>query len=375
MLGENALFAPTRVNRGRQAELDIAKGLSILFMLLVHCFEEFTAWPLQPSVSTYIIEFLGSPPSAPVFMFALGVGIVYARKGNAKALMLRGVRLLILGYVLSFFRDFLPHYLLYVKTGQASYFTDAVNLFLGVDILQFAGLAFLFFGVAARLRFKPAHYALAAVVCAGANLLLSGVIPENPALSVLLGLFWGTNEYAWFPFLTWILYPIFGCLFGQFLVRCLDKGRWYRAVLGASFPILALFLIYSFLMGVDFGASDGFYQEAYYHHDMMGNIVMISFVVCWMSLIYLFSSHIPAVVGQTLSRWSKNITVIYCVHWLIIGWSLTIMDLPISLPWILLYFVALVVVSDLFSVYYLKLKSQMIERMQAGKKADKAISA
>jgi uncharacterized membrane protein len=32
------LFADSPVNRGRQVELDLVKGLAILFMLLVHCF-------------------------------------------------------------------------------------------------------------------------------------------------------------------------------------------------------------------------------------------------------------------------------------------------------------------------------------------------
>jgi uncharacterized membrane protein len=84
------LFSSDPVNRGRQTELDIIKGAAILFMMLVHCYEEFTVWPLQPGISAFIISFLGSPPSAPVFMFALGVGIVYSRKSNSKALLLRG---------------------------------------------------------------------------------------------------------------------------------------------------------------------------------------------------------------------------------------------------------------------------------------------
>ena len=56
----------------------------------------------------------------------------------------------------------------------------------------------------------------------------------------------------------------------------------------------------------------------------------------------------------------QNITTMYCVHWLIIGWSRTILPLPLSLPWIL-RFVLLLAVTDLISVYYLKLKARVTD--------------
>jgi hypothetical protein len=64
------------------------------------------------------------------------------------------------------------------------------------------------------------------------------------------------------------------------------------------------------------------------------------------------------------------------VHWIIIGWSLVVIELPLPLPWILLYFVALVIVSDIVSVHYLKLKSRIIRRMKANReRANQSISA
>lgn len=356
----NALIAPEPVNRGRQIELDIAKGLAILFMLLVHSFEEFTAWPLQQNVPTYIIEFLGSPPGAPVFMFAMGVGIAYSRKCHAKDLAKRGICLLLGAYILSFFRDFLPHYVLYLKTGATDYLHEALSLLLAADILQFAGLAFLFFGLAVKLNFKAWHYAGAAAIFAGINILVRGISPDSQALKVILGLFWGTDPYAWFPLFNWSAYPICGFLFGQLLIRCTDKRRFYRLALWASLVVMMLFGTYAFVNNVDFGALDGFYQDPYYHHDLIGNIVLVAFVVFWTSLLYFLSNYMPEFVKRTFSRWSKNITVIYCVHWLIIGWSLTIMPLPLDLPWILLYFAVLLVVSDAIAVGYQKLKARVL---------------
>ena len=362
MFQDNTLFALDKVNKGRQAELDIIKGLSILFMFLVHCLEELTSWQQQPTVSTYIIRFLGSPPAAPVFMFALGVGIVYSRKSNARVLALRGVHLLILGYGLNFLRDFLPELILYAKTGDGNHLSDAVTYLLGVDILQFAGLTFLFFGASAKLKFTDAHYALSAVVLAGINLLVLGRVPQDPVVRVVSGSFWGTNEYTWFPFLTWIFYPILGYLFGQLLIRCTDKGRLYKAAFWASLPVLALFTVYSFSRGADFGETNGLYWDSYYHHDLMGNIVIASFVLLWTSMAHFALPHLPGIVKGTLSRWSRNITTMYCVHWLIIGWSLLI-EPDLALPWMLAYFVALLALTDFVSVRYLRIKSRIEEQI------------
>src|SRR5690554_406766 len=106
-MGRNSLFADSQVNRGRQLELDVIKGLAILFMLLVHCLQTLSYSPWEPTWANRVIVFLGSPPAASVFMFALGVGLVYTRKNTPRELALRGLRVLLLGYALAFFRDFL----------------------------------------------------------------------------------------------------------------------------------------------------------------------------------------------------------------------------------------------------------------------------
>ena len=359
----NNLLSPEPINTGRQAELDIIKGLSIMFMVLIHSFITFDPGPPQQNIPTLIILFLGSPPAAPVFMIALGIGLVYSRKSAPKVLFSRGVTLFILGFVMDIFRDFLPQLWLYQITGNIDDLILGIDWLLGIDILHFAGLTFMFFAAAVKLNFKYKHYFLAAIVFAGINLLVSNIHPQSYALRIIFGMIWGTNEFTWFPFLTWIAFPIFGYLFGQFLIRCTNKRQFYKTVLLCSFSVFSLFFVYSLLRGVDFGELDGLSQEAYFHHDVIGNIVMVSFVYCWAGLFYFASPYIPGLINRTLSRWSKNITTFYWVHWVLLGWLRTILHeyTPLSLPWILLLFAAITAASDFISVYYLKIKSRVIE--------------
>lgn len=356
MINKISFFSLEPINTKRQTELDMLKGFAILFMVLVHCFEEFTNWPLDPKLSTYIIEFLGSPPSAPVFMFLLGIGIVYSRKSDAKALFMRGMYLFVFSYALNFCRDFLPNIVMYANTGDVESYTEAVELFWGVDILQFAGVTFIFFAIASKLKFSSIHYILSAIIFAGLNLLLAGTCTGNSIVDSLLGVLWSTNENSWFPFLTWIIYPISGYLFGKLLVCCNDKQRLYKLSICISSAVLILFIEYSYLKGVDFGASDGFFQEGYYHHDIIGNITILAFVICWTSIVYFVTPHIPNNIKIIFVRWSKNVTEIYCIHWLIITWSLVVLPTPLSLPIILIFYVILFAVSDFISIQYLKLK-------------------
>jgi len=360
------LFAPGSVNRGRQLELDLVRGLAILFMLLVHCHEMFSVYPFEPTWSTYVIRFLGSPPAAPVFMFALGVGVAYTRKNTAKELARRGLQLFILSYVFTFCRDFVTQFLVYLRTKDPFMLEEAVTYLFGVDILTFAGLTFLFFAAGAKLRFRSVHYAAAALICAALNLLLARVTVTAPALYRFTDLIWGTSEYTWFPFLTWIPFPISGYLFGQLLLLCLDKNRFYRSCLWVSVPGMLALGLFSWLQGLDYGWGDGLWETAYFHHNLVGNLLLLSFVLSWLAAFYFLSPRLPRFVVTTLCRWSRNITEMYWIHWMIIVYTWVFLRDPWPLPWILAFFVVLVPATDYLASTYLSLKVRLQPPKAAG---------
>ena len=97
------LFSNERVNSGRQVELDLAKCLAIFFMILLHCLMVTSGFDNNISLffQRGIGQLLGCPYAAPVFMFSMGVGMVYSRNQEPGYLIKRGIILMLLGLVVN----------------------------------------------------------------------------------------------------------------------------------------------------------------------------------------------------------------------------------------------------------------------------------
>ena len=89
-------FAKDTINLGRQKELDIAKGIAVIFMVLCHGLE-IMSWFFDPEISYEISYFildvvLGGSFAAPVFMFCMGLSFAYSRKSDAGDMFRRAVK-------------------------------------------------------------------------------------------------------------------------------------------------------------------------------------------------------------------------------------------------------------------------------------------
>ena len=69
------------LNSGRQFEVDAIKILAIPFMICIHFYEQFGSFDHAVKVpDTFFrnaMEFAGGPLAAPVFMFSMGIGMIY----------------------------------------------------------------------------------------------------------------------------------------------------------------------------------------------------------------------------------------------------------------------------------------------------------
>ena len=353
----NKLFTKERSNLGRQKELDLAKGLAIIFMILVHVNETYQSTTIAGGVHNRIIEFLGSPPAAPVFMMLLGVGIVYSKKSTAKVMLKRGISLIIIGYVLNLFREVIPYAILSKVNNDVSYMSDGWDLLWNSDILQFAGLVFIFFSFIKKFKIK--NIAIFLIWCGfiTLNILLRGKSFDNSVANGIFRLVWGTDGSSYFPFLAWITFPILGYFFGQLLVRCTNKTLFYKNLLIASGAFSIPLWIYSYVNNVSFGAFGELYQVEYYHHDIMGNIVLCTFVLFWISLCYFVGKYIPTMVHKAMARWSKNTNEMYCVHSVLIGFLMLLIEEEsyMSLQ-ILILAVFIFIFTDLICIYISNVK-------------------
>lgn len=345
----NQIFSADQVNLGRQKEIDFAKGLAIIFMVLVHAGEIYQG--AVGEVYERVVEFFGSPPAAPVFMIALGVGIVYSRRSDGRTLLKRGGKLLVLGYILNVLREVIPYMILAARTGDVMYKQAAWEYLWGADILAFAGLTFIFFGLVKQFKIKNEYLFVIWCGMATLNLILRDISFENKVTNTIAGLFWGTNDYSWFPFLTWIFYPILGYFFGQFLIKCKDKEVFYRRLLVSMGMLSVPLWIYAYINNVQFGAFGELYQGAYYHHDLMGNMILGTFALFWISICFYIVKIIPQKVYSMFARWSRNVDMMYFVHYIILGWLILVIEMEAQTPQMVVVIATCVfIVTDLICI-------------------------
>lgn len=349
------IFSNENVNKGRQIELDIARGLAVLFMVLIHTQEYFSSEYARNTYTGMVIDFLGGIPAAPVFMFLLGIGIVYTRNDDPKSFVKRGLLLIGAGYTLSFMRGTLPNLFNFAIFKDPTYWKMAVDTFTYVDIFQFSGLAMILFGFIKK--FKPSNVLIILLTIGFAvlNLLSAGIQTDGLLSSALSGLFWGSNSLSFFPFLTWIFYPLVGYVFGTYLVRCKDKNRFY----GLSFMGALLVLFTTNYVFVEFLEFETLLDNAelYYHHQILGNVIATAIVVIWLSVLYFTVSALPSWLNKVIGRWSKNVSEIYFIHWIIIGWMGVLISYDsLYLPHYFVLMLMIFIFSDLAAELYLMKK-------------------
>ena len=95
----------------RIQSFDIIRGLAIIFMVLIHIFSTYGTIETNVSVVGEIVDFLGGPPTAPVFIFLMGALFILSSKSNYKQKFFRGLGLIALGFVLNVCRGFIPYHL------------------------------------------------------------------------------------------------------------------------------------------------------------------------------------------------------------------------------------------------------------------------
>jgi len=332
------MFSNQPSNSGRQYALDYAKALAVACMVICHTIMYMSSGYSNETMFFFADEVLGGPTVAPLFMVCLGVGICYSKRTTPIYLFKRGLILLGGGYLLNVARGGALAIVAGLLLGwspeenglgldlaELSFFSNMI-----VDILQFAGMAFLFFSLALKIKMSNWILAICAVLFHIIGHCCEGLDLGNAYLTALAGLIFPTGPkadadcVACFPFLLWAIYPIVGYLFGQLLLRLCNLNRFYSYCLIASGIISATYILLICILGPH-PFSDGYYwhtlPNAFFY------LVLDLFVV---SVFHHVGPKLPDSACRYLRYLSRNVTRIYCVSWCLIIWISQLYKLSID---------------------------------------------
>ena len=352
-------FAREPINFGRQKELDIAKGIAVIFMVLCHGFE-IMSWFFDPEISSDVAYFildvvLGGSFAAPVFIFCMGISFAYSRRSGAGDMLRRALNTAGMVLLFEIARTVLPGFLQWVISGDPECI-EYVDIFFSVDILQFVVLAMLVIALFQKLKLKPFVMVTIAAICSVIGQLLQGVTTGSYVGDIIVGFLWNSREYAYFPLLNWLIFPVCGYAFSGAWQRLRDKERFFRLVTPISWIIsIAYFVSMIFL--------DEYYLSGYEYYGLGILDAAFALIVCFAMIgLGYYVNKWGGCMAKWLSSMGNRVTSIYCIHWTIYCFLYVFLfcfSESYVPQWIMLLTSALVlIVSDLLSGLYIKCKKR-----------------
>lgn len=311
---------PQPSHPARIASVDLARGLAMVFMVAVHVLHTYATVSVASSPFGLVIDFFGSPPAAPVFMLLMGVSFAFSSRSSAAKGVRRGIQLVLLGYLLNLLRGALPVYLA-LRFGWTTLEEIVPHTpgyeFTTIDILQFAGLALVIISLLRPILKTDMHWLGLAVVVTLISPLLWGCMTGFAPVDFLLTLFWGAGgEHVAFPVFPWLAYVLTGVPLGNWLAASGKRNTVFQRGALAGLGLLIIGTLIS-LTNITFHLGD------YWRTGPGGVIWITGFVLVWLWLCHIASARLERTPFFTLMAfWSRNVTVFYFIHWVIIGWGM-----------------------------------------------------
>ena len=366
------MFSRNEINTGRQIEVDIAKAICIIGMVLVHAFEQLPFVEGSGGAGEFILMRIGNTIfGATLFMFCMGVGMAYTKKNNPNLIMLRGLTIFIIGLLLNFFRIVLG--MLITNAVHPGFYSTNIIIIelLQNDILYFAGLAMMLFGLLKKLKIPGWGILLISVVMSILGTIFKGYDFHNVYGNLIAGWFIGTNypgiqfdTTSFFPLLNWFILVAAGYCFAWILKRVEKKGRFYMVFSSISAVLIGLYI------GLCIGPKVGFFQDDFrctYHIATYDALISLCGAVFAFGLYYGLSHILPKIVLKGATTLSKYINTVYCIQWVVYGnlttiYSVCAPDLTFEAWKIALYGLGVLVFSILIAWIYKGLIMKSIKK-------------
>ncbi len=309
--------------------LDIARGFAIFGMFTQHSMlvHEVSGGEGEGLLVTLFMS-LGTAPSAPVFMLLMGAFLMKSESEIGQSVW-RGIKLLILGFILNLLRFTLPLLIAILLTDD-----NSLNLGEGetpldflfyVDILQLAGLSLICCSFCQKIAKKK--FIIPGLILS--ILLISPFLWGKLDHNLLFHLFWGDGENVSFPFFPWVIYPLLGMYLGRNLTAPKISKKNLKKMRAYGFILIIVGLLIVILSDLKLLAFDIFSPNGDYERSGLGiHILIIGFVLLWFNACYgieqKFGVQNPSI--KVLIYWSRNVTAIYFIQWVLFGWSILIFD-------------------------------------------------
>ncbi len=356
------IFDKNEVNTGRQAEFDIAKAVCIIGMVIVHAFE-ITAVS-QTGLNYAFTVVLNYLFGAGTFMLCMGMGIVYG-KSEPKFLIKRGAGIILIGFLLNLVRSGLPRLVIYFTDKTAENLTLFKYAVLNIDILPFAGLALILFGIAKILKLSDGVIGASAVLLSASGTFLRGKNLGSFEINQLAGLFFGTNfpgreTTTCFPLLNWFIFVAAGYLFAKAVKKCRCKGMLYGIVSPIAAAVVTVYMITCIPQRRGMMSGD---INLYYHISLPDALIVICAALSVLGLYYALSCIMSKKLIAAAEYLSKAINIIYCVHWVLIIWTWYPLYYSLNIRgftdlFVFIYAALIMALSLIFASYYLTAKNR-----------------
>lgn len=323
------LFSKDPCNTGRQFEIDLMKLVLIVRLAPVHVIVEATRPELLDVLGLpyYFDSVVGGLIGPTRFMILMGLGLAYTRHGTPREVFMRGVKIGIIGVILNICRYLIPSLIGYGLSGNYDkYILNLPYLFFSNDILQFASLAMMLMALLLYFKLNPQKIFAVSLVMSLAGNLLRQVDTHSNVLNVILSHFIGVESkggapfiYSDFPLIIWFIFYAFGYLFTYYYKRLNNKARFFAVVSPVCLVIAAAFTVWEIIGG--FGMMMGEGVNVFYHMTTPEAFICILAFIGTLGIFYPVSKIIPEKLKKPIESISRNVNSVYCIHWVIVWWT------------------------------------------------------
>ena len=179
------------------------------------------------------------------------------------------------------------------------------------------------------LKLTPEKILAVSLVMSLAGNFLKSIDFHNNVVNVIMGHFMGVESasgdpyiYSDFPLIIWFIFYAFGYVFGYYYQRLKDKKRFFNIVSPICLVIAVVFCVWEICGG--FGMMMGEGANVFYHMTTPEAIICILAFIGTLMFSYYLSKIIPEKLKKPIESISRNVNSIYCIHWVLVFWTVDI---------------------------------------------------